>query len=78
MAAAAAAAAAAVEGGCDPAAIRPGYDAGCGRFLPIFHPKNTNPLAHNNDANAPFEVGAPAPGLTTGTAGGLARCSRNP
>ena len=30
-------------------------DAHCGRWLPRFHPKNAHPLAHNNDANAPFE-----------------------
>ena len=29
-------------------------DAGCGRWFPRFHPKNALPLAHNNDANAPF------------------------
>ena len=38
---------------CDPAAITATDNAGCGRFLPRYHPKNA-PLAHNNDANAPF------------------------
>ena len=40
---------------CDPRFITSSDDAGCGRFFPRFHPKNAKPLAHNNDANAPFE-----------------------
>ena len=40
---------------CDPASITDTDNAGCGRWLPRFHPKNAVPLAHNNDANAPFE-----------------------
>ena len=39
---------------CRPAAITDTDDAGCGRWFPRFHPKNAAPLAHNNDANAPF------------------------
>jgi hypothetical protein len=40
---------------CDPRSITSTDDAGCGRFFPRYHPKNAKPLAHNNDANAPFE-----------------------
>ena len=40
---------------CDPRYITSTDDAGCGRFFPRYHPKNAKPLAHNNDANAPFE-----------------------
>ena len=40
--------------GCRPADITDSDDAGCGRWFPRFHPKNAAPLAHNNDANAPF------------------------
>jgi sucrose-6-phosphate hydrolase SacC (GH32 family) len=40
---------------CRPSRITDTNDAGCGRWLPRFHPKNALPLAHNNDANAPFE-----------------------
>ena len=39
---------------CTPAEITDTDDAGCGKLFPRFHPKNTAPLAHNNDANAPF------------------------
>eukprot|EP00947_MAST-08B_sp_MAST-8B-sp1_P005955 g5955.t1 len=39
---------------CRPELITDTYDAGCGRWFPRFHPKNALPLAHNNDANAPF------------------------
>ena len=46
---------ASASSGCRPSRITDTDDAGCGRFLPRFHPKNTQPLAHNNDANAPFE-----------------------
>ena len=49
--------AAAGEDTCDPARITAADDAGCGRYFPRFHPKNARPLAHNNDANAPFEYG---------------------
>jgi len=42
---------------CNPARITAFDDAGCGRYFPRFHPKNAKPLAHNNDANAPFEFG---------------------
>jgi hypothetical protein len=41
---------------CNPARITDSDNAGCGRWLPRFHPKNAKPLAHNNDANAPFEL----------------------
>ena len=40
---------------CRPAEITATNDAGCGHWFPRFHPKNSGPLAHNNDANAPFE-----------------------
>lgn len=40
---------------CNPSKITPTSDGGCGRWFPRFHPKNAQPLAHNNDANAPFE-----------------------
>ena len=39
---------------CRPWDITDDDDAGCGRWFPRFHPKNALPLAHNNDANAPF------------------------
>lgn len=45
---------------CTPHLINDTFDAGCGRWFPRFHPKNANPLAHNNDANAPFELGGVA------------------
>ena len=41
---------------CKPWLITDTDDAGCGRWFPRYHPKNTAPLAHNNDANAPFEL----------------------
>ena len=34
-------------------------NAGCGQWLPWYHLKNAVPLAHNNDANAPFEEHQP-------------------
>ena len=40
---------------CRPWEITDNSDGGCGKWFPRFHPKNTRPLAHNNDANAPFE-----------------------
>ena len=40
---------------CTPSQITDTNNAGCGRWFPRFHPKNARPLAHNNDANAPFE-----------------------
>ena len=48
------AAAAGQAAGCRPAAITDSDNAGCGRYFPRYHPKNAMPLAHNNDANAPF------------------------
>jgi hypothetical protein len=42
---------------CHPWAITDSDDAGCGQYFPRYHPKNAMPLAHNNDANAPFEFG---------------------
>jgi hypothetical protein len=51
-----------IVGWCDPS--KPG---GCGktalaaRLFPRFHPKNTWPLGHNNDPNAPFKFRVRAP-----------------
>jgi hypothetical protein len=42
------------DSSCNPAGITDSDNAGCGRYFPRFHPKNAMPLAHNNDANAPF------------------------
>jgi hypothetical protein len=39
---------------CIPHEITDTNNAGCGRWFPRFHPQNAQPLAHNNDANAPF------------------------
>ena len=41
---------------CTPHLINETFDAGCGRWFPRFHPKNSNPLAHSSYANAPFEL----------------------
>ena len=64
---------------CEPSAITDADNAGCGRNFPRFHPKNAKPLAHNNDANAPFEfegthhvfMQALFPGITGWTAGAI-------
>jgi hypothetical protein len=41
-----------VKDECKPWLISDTDDAGCGKWFPKFHPKNTAPLAHNNDACA--------------------------
>ena len=37
--------------GCTPSLITATNNAGCGSWFPRFHPKNSNPLAHNNGAS---------------------------